>query len=134
MPIPVPAEWWAVLNLSSKFGQTCQVVQSRTKPKGGPGISIQGPFPSRQEAQNVCNTIGKGGPPPLPNPLAFLGWIQEIGHYVGLAVAYITDGPMWRSIGWIVLGFIFLVSGVILWAMKAAGVGSVAELGAALAG
>lgn len=55
------------------------------------------------------------GFPSIPNPFAFLAWLQEIGHFIGLGVAYITDGPMWRSIGWIVLGAVLLITGIYIW-------------------
>lgn len=101
-----------------------------------------GPYTSQAAAQAFIKAHPNGPPPEssigigfpsIPNPFAFLAWLQEIGHFIGLAVAYITDGPMWRSIGWIALGFLLLLSGVIQWVLKGTDVKSVAELGALLA-
>lgn len=48
-----------------------------------------------------------------------LGWLQDIGHWIGEAVAHILDIHMWRSIGWITMGLVLLVLGIFLWLRKA---------------
>lgn len=51
----------------------------------------------------------------VSNPLA---WLGAIAHWIGEAVAHILDVHMWRSIGWIVLGVVLMVAGIILWLKK----------------
>lgn len=123
MPIPLPQSWWVLQASVAARGQPAfTAVESPTRPKDT-GVSrvVAGPFKTKAEAQAwiAAQTAG----PSLPNPLAFLGWIQEIGHWIGVAVAYVTDGAMWRSIGWIVLGGILALAGILLWLGKLSGVG-----------
>lgn len=47
------------------------------------------------------------------------GWLKDIGHWIGEAVAHILDVHMWRSIGWITLGIVLLTAGIFLWLRKA---------------
>jgi hypothetical protein len=47
--------------------------------------------------------------------LGQVGGITEIGHFIGVIASAITDGAMWRSLGWISLGGILLVIGLFLW-------------------
>lgn len=46
------------------------------------------------------------------------GWLKDIGHWIGEAVAHLLDVHMWRSIGWIVLGAVLLIIGILLWLKK----------------
>lgn len=44
----------------------------------------------------------------LPNPLAALGSLEAFFKVV-------TDGKLWRSLGWVLLGVILVMAGVLLW-------------------
>ena len=110
-------QWW-VLDITGPKGgaNNYTVVQSPTRPKTGPAQQVAaGPFPSKQQAQNWITAQGAGAFPTPPNPLAFLSWIQEAGHYAGLLVATLTDVHLYISLGWLVLGFILLVTGIAMW-------------------
>lgn len=94
---------------------------------GVPGETDQG-WTTEAEAQAVADKYNKQPPskresgtnppdapsdfPKLSNPL---DGIQEIGHWLGVVVTAITDVSMWRSLGWLLLGGILLISGLFLW-------------------
>jgi hypothetical protein len=39
----------------------------------------------------------------------------EVGHFIGVFVTDITDIAMWRSLGWIALGAVLVIIGIIMW-------------------
>jgi hypothetical protein len=51
---------------------------------------------------------GSGNLPSVPG-LAALGWLQDIGHWLGVAVAALTDKYTWISVGWLLLGLLLVV-------------------------
>lgn len=113
-------KWWVVAHPTGARGgpPSYITVQATTSPPG----EVAGPFPTQAAAEQwIQGTITQGGLPPapsIPNPFGFLaalGWIQEIGHWVGIAVSAITDIHMWISLGWITLGFWAMVIGILLW-------------------
>jgi hypothetical protein len=124
-------DWWVILEASSgpPISSGFIVVQGTATAihaKYGTGPQVMGPYPTKAAAeaagQNVSQPFGPqpptGLPGGIPNPFGFLaalGWIQEIGHWVGLAVSAVTDIHMWISVGWIGLGFWMLVIGILLW-------------------
>lgn len=85
------------------------------------GMLQAGPFPTKAAAQAYENAIGTNAilPPPgtpivgdIPapsNPLAFLGFLGDIGHWLGIAVAALTDKYTWISVGWLLLGLVLVV-------------------------
>lgn len=111
---------------------------------GGTGIlngqqvsRFQGPFTSESAAraanpsggsagQVITAGLGAGlgaagaaGLPAIPgadagiaNPLAPLG---DIAAALKSFYSAVTDGKMWRSIAWILLGLLLLVNGILLW-------------------
>jgi len=114
------AQWWVTQEPSGARGgpPVYRAVQSATSPPG----EVAGPFPTeaaaRQEILKLENQTTFPPAPSIPNPFGFLaalGWIQEIGHWFGLAVAAVTDVHMWISLGWLALGFWMLVIGILLW-------------------
>lgn len=125
------AQWWVILEASA--GPPIQsgfiVVQGTAAAihqKYGTGAQVNGPYATRAEAEAAGQKLSQpfGPQPPtglpggIPNPFGFLaalGWIQEIGHWVGLAVSAVTDIHMWISLGWLTLGFWMLVIGILLW-------------------
>jgi hypothetical protein len=44
-----------------------------------------------------------------------LGWLEEIGHWIGVAVTDLTDVHMWISLGWLGLGLILIMIGLFWW-------------------
>ena len=40
--------------------------------------------------------------------------IFDIGHWIGVLVTHLTDIFMWRSLGWITLGLVLLIVGIML--------------------
>lgn len=125
------APWWVILEASSgpPISSGFIVVQGTADAihqKYGTGAQVNGPYPTKAAAEAAGQKLSQpfGPQPPtglptgIPNPFGFLaalGWIQEIGHWVGLAVAAITDIHMWISLGWLALGFWMLVVGILLW-------------------
>lgn len=51
----------------------------------------------------------------LPNPLAGIAGSMEAFF------AAVTDGKLWRSLGWILLGIVLIMAGIYLWIAPAAG-------------
>lgn len=87
-----------------------------------------GPFTSAADAQKAFKSGAQPVASPIPgvkinpdgsvslnNPLSGLESIARILGDLGRAV---TDGKMWRSIGWILLGFIVFGFGLTLWLRK----------------
>ena len=109
------------------------------------GISWQvdaGPFPTRKQAQqwapkplSIVDWVGAavagvliGGtkePPAAAVPQgqaaaqgttdALMGPLAAIGGSFEAFFGALTDGKMWRSAGWILLGILLMVVGVVLW-------------------
>jgi len=102
----------------------------RTEAAGQP-ISADGPFKTRADAQNaeqqrrqkIAKTEQAGSLPNL-NPLSGI----EAGFTGFFNV--LTDGKMWRSLGWIALGIVLLAMGISLWLKLPQKAFKVAESGA----
>lgn len=118
------SQWWVLAADVPGRGQPpFQAIQSATRPKDTAVSRVAaGPFPTQAAAQQWINQQENNLPglplPSIPNPFGFLAaldWIQEIGHWFGIAVAAITDVHMWISLGWLTLGFWLLVIGILLW-------------------
>lgn len=54
----------------------------------------------------------QAGVPGLSNPLS---GIDQIGADLEAFYKDITDGKMWRSLGWLVLGLTLVIAGIFLW-------------------
>lgn len=119
-------DWWVVWNAGTG---AIDVVQSSTKPATPASGKVFGPYTTKAQAQSEANpnsslfqqaalganaglqqSIGTPG-----NPLAFLGYLGEIGHWIGKFVTDITDVHMWISLGWLFLGLVLLVLGILAW-------------------
>lgn len=93
-----------------------------------------GPFATRANAQKYKDAIGTGkvlppGGTPIvgssgrgttqavenANPLAGILGLSRIIGDIGRAL---TDGKMWRSLGWVVLGIILILAGLALFLKK----------------
>lgn len=135
-------QWWVLAADVPARGQPpFKAIQSATRPKDTAVSHVAaGPFASQVDAQAWINNQLNGLPglPSIPNPFAFLaalGWIQEIGHWLGIVVAAATDLHTYISLGWLALGFWLLLIGILLWLRVPQRVASAAkDAGAAAAG
>lgn len=84
-----------------------------------------GPFTSLKDAQNAYQTGATPASTPIPglqinpqggyqltNPLAGL---EGIARILGDFTSALTDGKLWRSLGWVFLGIAVLGAGLVLW-------------------
>lgn len=122
-PPPAPASsvpfWVMQASVVAHGQQQYTIVQSATRPKNTAVSSVAaGPFPTKAAAQAWIDAQQSPGLPALPNPLSFLSTIGNIGHWAGIAVAAVTDIHFWISLGWIWLGFMLLVVGIVLWILS----------------
>lgn len=117
--------WWVEEANIGASSPTYQVVQGATKPNpnliltaNGTTVKVTGPFSTKAAAEATipagANT-GPGGPtaPGVnPSPTAVFSSIQN-----ALSAFYdkLTDGKMWRSLGWLLLGVALMLLGVVLW-------------------
>jgi hypothetical protein len=118
MPPPTRQEWWVLSPPTGPKTEPYKIVESPTKPKPtAQWVVAAGPFPNQAAAQTWVKDHTKNPFPfpHFPNPFGFLAWIQDIGHWVGIAVANITDIHMWISLGWLALGGFLVVIGLWLW-------------------
>ncbi len=87
--------------------------------------TVTGPYATEAAALAAIKAAGGSGSgstvtsppagpqqPSVPNPLAGLEGLAKIfgDFFTGL-----TDGKMWRSLGWIVLGIALMLAGVLWW-------------------
>ena len=130
-------DWYAVKIPVPRTGRTEIIyVQAKNREVAGdidPGaVVLGGPYPSPGDAQRAAPQGSSGStksatgvaptenalPQPLPNPLDALA---EIGHWIGAFVTDITDVYMWISLGWIFLGLLLLIVGL-MWLLKKTGI------------
>ena len=106
---------------------------------------LTGPYKSETDAQNgknstpaPTNPAAPGAPSPNPpNPFAGLAGIAnalaKIGAVFDSVGRAVTDGKMWRSLGWVVLGILLMLGATILWGRSAL-TGQVTKLARGVAG
>lgn len=93
-----------------------QVIQSATRPKDSTQAHVAaGPFPTKAAAEAWVSAQTSPSLPGLPNPLSFLSLIGNVGHWIGVFVAAVTDVHLYISLGWLLLGLVLLTMGLILW-------------------
>lgn len=115
-----PERWWILTaSVVSRGQQQYRIVESPSRPPDGPVSHVAaGPFGTKAQAEKALNKL-ENPPLPggihLPNPFAPLTDIGKIGHWVGDFVLHLTDGAMWRSIGWLLLGAWLVIAGIYLW-------------------
>lgn len=102
-------------------GSSPVVVQLFAQTPAGAALNKTDPKTGQTFLADILNKSPASQPGPegglfpgVSNPLAFLGWLQDIGHWIGVFVSAITDGAMWRSLGWITLGLILMVVGILM--------------------
>ncbi len=71
-----------------------------------------GPYPSEAVAQAAIPAIQAAHPAPGAAAQLIPGvkGIEEVGHWIAVFIHAITDGKMWRSLGWLILGFILFLA------------------------
>jgi|SRR6185437_14922195 len=131
---PGSNQWWVVSfphtsGVSSRLVEPAQpiykVVEAPTESKAkdkvrteaaGQPISADGPFKTRADAEDALGkrkqkiaSAEQAGSLPNLNPLSGI----EAGFTGFFNV--LTDGKMWRSLGWIALGILLLGMGVSIW-------------------
>ncbi len=77
-----------------------------------------GPYNTEKEATSAIPAIQKAKPAPgaLAQAVPQLKGLEGIAHIIGDFFSGITDGKMWRSLGWLLLGILILFAGTALWA------------------
>jgi hypothetical protein len=134
MPRAPGGDWYAVKVDVPRTGRTeILYVQADSRQDAAnidPGSTVLGgPYLTEADAEHAApqgssgsTKVATGVTPAvndLPeNPLSFLG---EIGHWIGVFVTDITDVYMWISLGWIALGLLLLVLGVV-WLLRKTGI------------
>lgn len=80
--------------------------------------NVHGPYKSQQDAQNAIAGIQKASPAPGAfqqitgvNPNVF----SSIQNALTAFYDAVTNGKMWRSLGWLILGVLLMIMGVALW-------------------
>lgn len=107
-------------------------------------FNIRGPYPNQAAANAAIPAIQKAHPAPGEvqqvtaggQPSAAAGGGINFSSIQNALTAFydkVTDGKMWRSLGWLLLGILLIIAGLILWigptAFKASPIGRVATLG-----
>ena len=136
MPAPPKESWWVV---PSDLWQ--QILSGATTPpidQGFEGSIIQaakkptpgsfGPYPTKAAAQAKMNALNKQhsastnvNVPVISQAAALASGVAEIGHWSGDLITHLTDVYMWISLGWIALGLLLLVLGVV-WLLRKTGI------------
>ena len=108
-----PERWWIVAHPERPTAAT--VISSAGRPGGPEWIVVAGPFPTKAAAQASLTQRDKPPTIPLPNPFKPLTDLGKVGHWIGDVVLHLTDGAMWRSLGWLLLGAFLVIAGIYLW-------------------
>lgn len=113
---PTPTNLVTETELVISASSSSAAVAAAKKKIGSNGINFvtqAGPFSSKAAAQKTADSKTKAQQKAaqagkIPNPLAGL---EGISHILGDFLGGVTDGKMWRSVGWLVLGMILLGGG-----------------------
>lgn len=81
---------------------------------------VGGPYATEAEAKAAIPAIQKKTPAPgaLQQAVAPIAGLEAVAHILGDIGRAVTDGKMWRSVGWILLGIIIFGFGLLLWLRK----------------
>ena len=134
-----PESWYVIWTDNPAVSQRLQVqsyeiVQTQKPPSAGSTFegltvtSVQGPYKTKAEAQSAIGAtstsgVGEGAgsgvaSANVPNPFS---WLGVIGHWIGDLVEHLTDAAMWKSIGWLALGILLIITGILLWVKQNTG-------------
>jgi hypothetical protein len=100
------------------------IIQAAKKPTAG----SFGPYPTKAAAQAKMSALDKQHSaktntniPVISQAAALASGVAEIGHWSGDLITHLTDVYMWISLGWIALGLLLLVLGL-MWLLKKTGI------------
>jgi hypothetical protein len=80
-------------------------------------VKWKGPFATEAEAQAAQAPIQQSPNPvnDAANAIANAGPLAGIAGSLEAFFGAVTDGKLWRSLGWILLGILLMLAGVLLW-------------------
>lgn len=127
--------WWVIEANIGASSPTYQVVQGPppgpnpafTVTANGTSVKVTGPFASQAAAQATIPkgaAMGPGGPTApgaaapntsVPGTSGLFSAFSSIANALTAFYDEITNGKMWRSLGWLVLGIVLMFIGVLLW-------------------
>lgn len=125
--------WWAVKSPVQRTGrQVITYVQASSRQQAAqtlPGSTVLGgPYKTLAEAEKAfpggksgTTPPPKGEPPPTVSNAPIPGPLDAFGQVAAAIRAFwdaVTNGPMWRCIGWIILGLVLAFMGIRLWLGK----------------
>lgn len=117
--------WWVIVFTSEggapsyEYFQGTQA-QAQARASQAAEVSSQqnlfGPYDTKADAQQAVQGKGAnpvtaptpGGGPVLPNPFT------DVAHALSAFYDVLTNGKMWRSLGWLLLGVILMFSGIFM--------------------
>ena len=109
--------WWVSWQPDAPAGQPPYVILNQaSKPAPFVAGRVDGPYDSQAAAQQAASTAT---PPPstaqassspsLPSPFT------DVAHALTAFYDVLTNGKMWRSLGWLLLGIGLMITGIWLW-------------------
>jgi hypothetical protein len=123
-------DWWVVYTYASPQAEEAvpHVEQSATEPKTSDKVPfVLGPYKTKAQAEAA---IGEKAPPPgkfhghkdkPPGPVGnVIGGLTSGWDAIKVGVAELSDGDMWRSLGWLALGLVLMFVGLRMWLGKPA--------------
>lgn len=115
---------WYIIGIS---GQPIKVVEGASREEINKKYKtdpLYGPFKTKEDADKFAKdhqlngifggSLG-GSQSNVIGDIGKITGIQQIGAAFESFYRILTDGKMWRSLGWIILGLIFIISGIFLW-------------------
>lgn len=78
---------------------------------------VGGPYATESDANAAIPGIQASKPAPgaLQQAVPALSGIEGVARIIGDFFTALTDGKMWRSLGWLLLGIILTLAGAALW-------------------
>jgi hypothetical protein len=142
--------WWIIWAPDAPAGQPShsffQGAQSQAAAEALKIVdgSVAGPYASQAAAQQAVSSGSVKSPPStaqasnspslgnVPGAGAVTNDLSALGDVAAAMKSFysaVTDGKMWRSVAWILLGLILMVNGILLWLkipQRAAGIAGAA--------
>jgi uncharacterized membrane protein len=127
--------WWAIA--STSYGNPpswayFQGTQAEAEAKAKTMVevattnAVNGPYDTKADAEaavksGAITAPSAGNDNPLPGAGASF---QDVAHALAAFYDKVTDGKMWRSLGWLLLGVILMIAGVALLLRKSVEAGA----------